>query len=90
MGDHNAPYNPECHFLGPKGEGLPVAVIKTIELVGVSGESWRDAANQALDEASRTIRGITGMEVLSTSCNVVDGVISEYLTSVRISFRIER
>ena len=67
-----------------------MAVIKTIDLVGVSGESWRDAANQALAEASKTIRGITGMEVLDTSCNVADGKISEYLTHVRIKFRIER
>jgi flavin-binding protein dodecin len=67
-----------------------VAVIKTIDLVGVSSESWRDAANQALSEASRTIRGITAMEVIETSCNVVDGQISEYLTHVRIQFRIER
>jgi len=67
-----------------------VAVIKTIDLVGVSGESWRDAANQALAEAARTIRGITAMEVLDTSCNVEDGRISEYLTHVRIRFRIER
>jgi flavin-binding protein dodecin len=67
-----------------------VAVIKTIDLVGVSSESWRDAANQALAEASRTIRGITGMEVIETSCNVSDGQISEYLTHVRIRFRIER
>jgi flavin-binding protein dodecin len=67
-----------------------MAVIKTIDLVGVSSESWRDAANQALAEASKTIRGITGMEVLETSCNVADGTISEYLTHVRIKFRIER
>lgn len=67
-----------------------MAVIKTIDLVGVSSESWRDAANQALAEASRTIRGITGMEVIETSCNVADGQISEYLTHVRIRFRIER
>jgi dodecin len=67
-----------------------VAVIKTIDLVGVSAESWRDAANQALKEASRTIRGITGMDVLDTSCTVADGSITEYLTHVRISFRIER
>jgi flavin-binding protein dodecin len=66
-----------------------VAVIKTIDLVGVSKKSWRDAANQALAEASRTIRGITGMDVLETSCNVDDGKISEYLTHVRIRFRIE-
>jgi hypothetical protein len=67
-----------------------VAVIKTIDLVGVSAESWRDAANQALAEASKTIRGITGMDVLDTSCNVSDGQITEYLTHVRIKFRIER
>jgi flavin-binding protein dodecin len=67
-----------------------VAVIKTIDLVGVSTESWRDAAAQALAEASKTIRGITAMEVLDTSCNVADGKISEYLTHVRIRFRIER
>ncbi len=67
-----------------------MAVIKTIDLVGVSADSWRDAANQALAEAAKTIRGITGMEVLDTSCNVADGAISEYLTHVRIKFRIER
>ena len=67
-----------------------MAVIKTIDLVGVSAKSWRDAAEQALAEASRTIRGITGMDVLDTSCNVADGKIAEYLTHVRIKFRIER
>ena len=67
-----------------------MAVIKTIDLVGVSSESWRDGANQALAEASKTIRGITGMEVLETSCKVSDGHITEYLTHVRIRFRIER
>ena len=67
-----------------------MAVIKTIDLVGVSTESWRDAAEQALKEASKTIRGITSMEVLDTSCTVSNGVITEYLTHVRIRFRIER
>lgn len=67
-----------------------MAVIKTIDLVGVSTESWRDAANSALAEAAKTIRGITGMDVLDTSCKVSDGQITEYLTHVRIKFRIER
>ena len=67
-----------------------MAVIKTIDLVGVSTESWRDAANQALAEAARTIRGISRMDILETSCNVDDGKISEYLAHVRIHFRIER
>ena len=71
-------------------KGISMAVIKTIDLVGVSSESWTHAAEQALEEASRTIRGISGMEVLDASCNVADGKITEYLTHVRIRFRIER
>ncbi|MGH2750486.1 MAG: dodecin family protein [Actinomycetota bacterium] len=67
-----------------------MAVIKTIDLVGVSNESWKDAAEQALAEASRTIRGIHAMDVLETSCTVENGSIAEYLTHVRIKFRIER
>ncbi len=67
-----------------------MAVIKEIDLVGVSTESWRDAAHQALAEAARTIRGIEGMDVLETSAVVKDGEIAEYHTHVRIKFRIER
>ena len=58
--------------------------------MGVSTESWRDAAHQALTEASKTIRGIESMDILGTSALVNDGGISEYHTQVRISFRIER
>jgi flavin-binding protein dodecin len=67
-----------------------VSVIKTIDLVGVSGESWRDAASQALAEASKTLRGIEGMEVIDTSAVVEGDQIKEYQTHVRIKFRIER
>jgi dodecin len=72
-----------------KGD-LSVAVIKTIDLVGVSDKSWRDAAEEALGEASKTIRGVTAMDILGTSCTVEDGVVTEYLTEVRIRFRVER
>ena len=67
-----------------------MSVIKTIDLVGTSSESWRDAANQALAEAARTLRGIEGFDVIETSAVVRDGKIAEYHTHVRIKFRIER
>ena len=67
-----------------------MAVIKTIDLVGVSSESWRDAAHQALAEAAKTIRGIEGMDILSTSAVVGDNAITEYHTHVQIRFRLER
>jgi hypothetical protein len=65
-------------------------VVKTIDLVGVSTESWRHAAQEALAEAAKTLRGIEGMQILETSCNVEDNQIREYLTHVRIKFRLER
>jgi len=67
-----------------------MAVIKWIDLVGVSSESWRDAANQALAEAGKTIRGIDSMDILETTAVVRDNKIAEYHTHVRIHFRIER
>ena len=67
-----------------------MAVIKTIDLVGVSTESWRDAANKALDEAGKTLRGIEVFDVLETSAMVAENQISEYHTHIRIRFRIER
>jgi len=67
-----------------------VAVIKTIDLVGVSTESWRDAAHKALQEATKTLRNVEGFTVLDTSAVVEDGDISEYHTHVRIRFRISR
>jgi len=67
-----------------------MAVIKTIDLVGVSPDSWRDAAAQALAEAAKTLRGVESMDILETSATVEDGKIKEYQTHVRIRFRIER
>ncbi len=67
-----------------------MAVIKTIDLVGVSTDSWRDAAHKALDEATKTLRDVEGFNVLETSAVVEDGTITEYHTHVRIRFRISR
>ena len=42
-----------------------------------------------LREAAKTIRHISKMDVLTTSCSVRDGGISEYRASVRLYFEIE-
>ena len=66
-----------------------MAVIKTIELVGVSPDNWADAANRALAEAAKTLRGIEGMEILDQTAVVRDNVIAEYQATCRIRFRLE-
>lgn len=67
-----------------------MAVIKVLELVGTSSSSWSDAAKQAVEEASKTIRGINGVDVVNSTAKVTDGKISEYHVTVKIAFEIER
>ena len=67
-----------------------MAVIKVLELVGTSSQSWSDAAKQAVEEASKTLRGITGVDVVNSTAQVKDGKITEYHVTVKIAFEIER
>ena len=66
-----------------------MAAIKTIELVGVSSENWTDAAQKALAEAAKTLRGIEAMEILDQTAIVRDNIIVEYQATCRIRFRLE-
>jgi flavin-binding protein dodecin len=65
-------------------------VIKVIELVGVSPTSWSDAARNAVTEASRTIHGITGVDVVHSTAVVHGGEIKEYHVNVKVAFVVER
>ena len=64
-------------------------VAKVITIIGSSPESFAKAADAAVQEASRTLRGITGADVISMSAEVQDGRISEYRTTVNIAFAVE-
>jgi hypothetical protein len=65
-------------------------VVKVIELVGISQQSFSDAVRQAVTEASKSIRGINGVEVQSSQATVENGEISEYRVNVKIAFPVER
>jgi hypothetical protein len=65
-------------------------VVKIVELMGVSDESFSDAVRQAVKEASKTIRNITGVEVIKSTAEVEDDEIYEYHVTVRLAFAIER
>ena len=66
-------------------------VAKIIEIVGSSNTSWQDAAQVALNEAKKTIHGITGVEVgdMTAKVDPNSGNITEYHTAVKIAFGVE-
>jgi dodecin len=65
-------------------------VVKIVELMGVSEDSFSDAVRNAVKEAAKTIRNITGVEVIKSTAQVEDDEIFEYHVTVRLAFGIER
>src|SRR3954465_15212719 len=65
-------------------------VAKVVTIIGSSPESFAKAADAAVQEASKTLRGITGADVVSMSAVVEGDRISEYRTTVNIAFAVER
>jgi flavin-binding protein dodecin len=62
---------------------------KVIELIGNSTESFEEAVNNALHDASRTIRHISGAEVIRSSVKCEEGRVIEYRVDLRVAFGIE-
>jgi dodecin len=69
-----------------------IHVAKIIELVGSSDKGWTEAAQAALDEAKRTIKDITGLEVndITASVDPNTNTIKEYKVGVKIAFGVEQ
>ena len=67
------------------------AVVKVIELVGSSPNSFSDAVRNAVKVASQTIRNIQGVEVLNSNATVgPNGELSNYKVNCKIAFIIDR
>ena len=65
-------------------------VAKVVTIIGSSPESFAKAADTAVREAAKTLRGITGADVVSMSAVVDNERITEYRTTVNIAFAVER
>jgi flavin-binding protein dodecin len=67
-----------------------VPVAKVIQVIGHSSESFAKAADEAVQEAAKTVRGITGADVVSMSAVVEGDRITTYRTTVNVAFGVER
>lgn len=64
--------------------------VKVVELIGESDESWEDAARQAINDASETIEGISGIDIVSQTGKIENDEIAQYRTTVHLSFPVQR
>ncbi len=65
---------------------MPVA--KVIELVGTSNKSFDDALSQAIRRASKTVKGIRGVDIVGHKVIVKNGKIVEYRVHLKLSFGV--
>ena len=66
-----------------------MAVARVTQVIGASPHSWEDAVRNALERANKTLRGITGIEVLKENAAVENGRIAEFRAMVQVTFILE-
>ena len=65
-----------------------MGVTKVIEVIGSSPTSSDDAVREAVAAASKSIRGVTTVDVIEVTCDVEQGVITGWNALVKISFPV--
>jgi flavin-binding protein dodecin len=66
-----------------------MAVARVTEVIGASSKSWEDAVHSALKRANKTLRNLTGLEVVKMNAHIENGKITEYRAHVKITFILE-
>ncbi|MHA2425371.1 MAG: dodecin family protein [Candidatus Thorarchaeota archaeon] len=66
-----------------------MGVVKVIELIGESPNSWEEATKNALAVAAKSVRGIVGIDVDHFTAKVVDSEIKAFRANIRVAFKYE-
>ncbi len=65
------------------------SVYKVIELVGPSAKSWEEAAKNAVETASKSLKDLRVAEVRELDMKVEKGKVVAYRVRVNLSFKYE-
>lgn len=65
------------------------SVYKIIELVGTSTVSWEDAAKNAVETASKTLRDLRIAEITKLDMKLEEGKVVAYRARVAISLKYQ-
>jgi len=66
-----------------------MTMLKVIEVLAESESSWEDAAQQAVTNASKTLRNIKSIYLKNIEATVDNGKITKYRINAKISFVLE-
>lgn len=66
-----------------------MSIIKVIELMSNSTKSWEDATQQAINEASKSVKNIRSVYVKDHCVMVENNKIKQYRVTVKLSFEVQ-
>jgi flavin-binding protein dodecin len=66
-----------------------MTVARVTEITASSPKGIEAAIDEGLKRASKTLRGITGLEIVSIKAKVAKGKVQEYRVSLKITFVLE-
>lgn len=66
------------------------SVYRVTEVIGVSSESWEQAARNAVETAGQSVRDLRVAEVIREDVTIEDGRVAEFRVRLGISFKYER
>ncbi len=66
-----------------------MSVLKVIEVLSNSNESWEDAARNAVKQASKSVKNIRSVYVQDQSAIVSNDNITEFRVNVKITFEVQ-
>lgn len=65
------------------------SIYKVIEIIGTSPNSWEEAAKNAVETASKTLKDLRVAEAVEFDLKLEDGKVSAYRTKMKISFKYQ-
>ena len=65
------------------------SVYKIIDLVGTSKKSWEEAAKNAVDTASQSLRELRIAEIVKLDMKVDKGEVTAFRARVKLSFKVQ-
>ena len=66
------------------------SVYRVTEVIGVSPDSWEQAAKNAVEAASETVRELRIAEVVRQDVTIEDGKVSGFRVRLGISFKYDK
>ena len=65
------------------------SVYKIIELVGTSKKSWEDAARNAVETTSKSLKNLRIAEIVKLDMQINKGKVVAYRARVNVSFKYD-